>query len=86
MLAKANLKKGTRYRPGKSEGRTILEVRQETWSRTFLSPPTTTVSMKLMSAKRKLFWSKTEPVDSRSAQAVVEDLLKNLAKAEPKIR
>jgi len=86
MLAKADLKKDTRYRLGKSEDRTILEVRQETWSRTLLSPPTTAVSMKLMSAKGNLLWSKTEPVGSRSAQAVVQELLKDLAKAKPRIR
>lgn len=85
-LAKADLRKDTRYSPGKSEDRTILQVRQETWSRTLQSPPTNAISMKLMSAKGRLLWSKTEPVGSRSAQAVVQDLLKDLAKARPKVR
>lgn len=86
MLAKADLKRDTRYRLGKSEDRTILEVRQETWSKTLMSPETTAISMKLMTSKGRLLWSKTEPMGSRSARAVVQDLMKDLAKARPKVR
>ena len=84
-LTKADLRKDTSYKPGNSEDRTILEVRQETWSKTLLSPPTTAISMKLLSAKGRLLWSKTEPVGSRSTDTVVRELLKDLAKARPKI-
>jgi hypothetical protein len=84
-LTKADLRKDTSYKPGNSEDRTILEVRQETWSETLTSPPTTAISMKLLSAKGRLLWSKTEPVGSRSTDAVVQKLLKDLAKARPKI-
>jgi hypothetical protein len=84
-LTKAHLRKDTHYKPGNSEDRTILEVRQETWSETLTSPPTTAISMKLLSAKGRLLWSKTEPVGSRSTDAVVQDLLKDLGKVRPKI-
>jgi len=84
-LAKADLRKDTSYKPGNSEDRTILEVRQETWSETFMSRPTTAISMTLLTAKGRLLWSKTEPVGSRSAEAVVQDMLKELAKDKPKV-
>ena len=84
-LAKADLRKDIRYKPGNSEERTILEVRQETWSETFMSQPTTAISMTLLTAKGRPLWSKTEPVGSRSADTVVQDMLKELAKAKPKI-
>jgi hypothetical protein len=84
MAARAGLSKYTRYKLSDNADHTILEVRQETWSRTFLSPPTTAISMKLMSAKGRLLWSKTEPVGSRPDNAVVQDLLKDLARAKPK--
>ena len=86
MLAKAGLKKDTSYKLANNEDQTILEVQQETWSREFMSRPTTAITMRLLSAKGRLLWSKTEPVGSRSADAVVQDLLKDLAKAKPKIR
>jgi len=84
-LAKADLKKDTRYTLGNNKDRTILEVRQETWSQTFTSPATTAISMKLLSANGRLLWHKTEPVGSRPADAVVQALLKELAQAKPKI-
>lgn len=86
MLAKADIKKDTSYKLSKSADQTILDVRQETWSQTFMSSPTTAISMKLLSAKGRLLWSKTEPVGSRTTEEIVQDLLKQLAKAKPKIR
>ena len=85
IAAKANLNKLTHYKLSNNADHTILEVRQETWSKTLLSPPTTAISMKLFSAKGRLLWSKTEPVGSHSEDAVVQDLLKALAKARAKI-
>ena len=85
MLAKADLSKDTTYRPSNNKDRAILEVREETWSQTFLSKPTTAISMKLLTAKGRLLWSKTEPVGSKTDGQVVQDLLKDLAKAKPKI-
>ncbi|MEJ2007624.1 MAG: hypothetical protein P8Z30_05595 [Acidobacteriota bacterium] len=84
-LAKADLRKDTGYKLGNNKDRTILEVRQETWSQTLQSQPTTAISMTLLTSKGRLLWSKTEPVGSRSAEAVIQDLLKQLAKAKPKI-
>jgi hypothetical protein len=85
MAARANLNKYTHYKLGNNANHTILEVRQEIWSQTLLSPPTTAISMKLFSAKGSLLWSKTESIGSRSDDAVVQDLLKDLAKAKPQI-
>lgn len=82
--AKVSLIKYTHYKLSKNADHTILEVRQETWSRTFLGPRTTAISMKLISAKGKLLWSRTEPLGSRSDSIVVEDLLKELAKTRIK--
>ena len=82
--AKDSLSKYTHYKLSKYADHTILEVRQETWSRTLMGPRTTAISMKLISAKGRLLWSKTEPVGSRSDSAVVWDLLKDLAKARIK--
>jgi hypothetical protein len=84
MAAKADLTKYTHYELSNSADHTVLEVRQETWSRTFLSQRTTAISMKLFTAKGRLVWSKTEPVGSRSESAVVQDLLKDLAKTKDK--
>ena len=85
IAAKAGLRKYTGYNLTNNAGHTILEVRQETWSQTLLSPPTTAVNMKLFSGKGRLLWSRTEPVGSRTEGAVVQELLKDLAKARPKI-
>jgi hypothetical protein len=82
--AKDSLSKYTHYKLSKNADHTILEVRQETWSRTFLGPRTTAIIMKLVSAKGRLLWSRTEPVGSRSDSTVVQDLLKHLAKARIK--
>lgn len=84
-LARADLGKETNYKLTNNAEHTTLVVEQESWSQTFLSPPTTAISMKLMSAKGRLLWSKTEPVGSRSTESVVQGLLKDLAKAKPKL-
>ena len=80
--AKASLGKYPHYNLSDSADNLILEVRQETWPRTFLSPRTTAIGMKLMSGKGRLLWSKTESVGSRPDRAVVQDLLKDLARSK----
>jgi hypothetical protein len=82
--AKAGIRQYTYYNLSDSAHNLILEVRQETWSRTFLGPRTTAISMKLMSGKGRLLWSKIEPVGSRSEGVVVQDLLKDLARSKVK--
>lgn len=83
--AKASLSKYTPYKLSNDADHTILEVRQESWSRTFEGLPTTAISMTLLTSRGRLLWSKTEPVGTRSTDAVVQELLKELAKAKPKI-
>lgn len=84
--ARANLEKDTSYKLSRDVDHIVLLVKQETWSQNFLSPATTAISMKLMSANGRLLWSKTEPIGSRSAESVVEGLLRDLSKAKPKER
>jgi hypothetical protein len=83
--ARSDLAKYTRYKSGSEIEHATLFVTQESWSPDFLSPATTAVTMKLISAKGRLLWSKTVPIGSRSEQAVVQDLLKDLAKANPRL-
>jgi hypothetical protein len=85
ILARADLAKDTHYKLSNDAGNSVLVVEQITWSQTLLSPVTTAVSMKLVSGNGRLLWSKTEPIGSSSEQSVVQDLLKDLAKAKPKV-
>jgi hypothetical protein len=82
---RSDLAKYTRYKSGSDIEHGTLFVTEISWSPDFLSPATKAVSMKLLSRKGRLLWEKTEPIGSRSEQAVVQDLLKELAKANPRL-
>jgi hypothetical protein len=83
--ARVDLEKLTRYKSSLDDTHALLVVERESWSPDFLSPATVAVTMKLMTLRGKLLWSKTEPIGSRSESAVVQDLLKDLAKANPRL-
>jgi len=83
--AKLELEKLTRYKSSHDTTHALLVVERESWSPDFLSPATTAVTMKLISLRGELLWSKTEPLGSRSGNLVVQDLLKDLAKAKPQL-
>jgi hypothetical protein len=80
--AKLDLEKFTNYKFTPHPPPLMLEVRQESWSPGFKTPATVAVTMKLLSPSGKLLWSKTEPIGSRSSELVVQDLLRELAKAD----
>lgn len=84
-VAKTSLNKYTQYRLSNNADHSVLVVREETWSQTLLSQPTTAISMRLISDKGRLLWSKTDPVGTYSVKSVVQDLLKQLAKARLKV-
>jgi hypothetical protein len=79
--ARNDLAKSTRFRASFDASHTILVVNRESWSEDFLSPVSVAISMKLISPKGELLWSKTEPVGSRSEAEVVQNLLQELANA-----
>jgi len=83
--ARSDLEKLTRYKSSLDATHAILVVDRESWSPDFLSPATVAVTMKLISLRGELLWSKTEPIGSRPENMVVQDLLKDLAKANPRI-
>lgn len=83
--ARTSLEKLTRYKSSLDATHAILVVDRESWSPDFLSPATVAVTMKLISLRGELLWSKTEPIGSRSEEVVVQDLLKDLAKANPRL-
>ena len=62
-----------------------LLVNEISWSPDFLSPVTVAIQMELISSRGDLLWSKTEPVSSRPKEAVIQDLLKDLALAKPSL-
>ena len=84
--AKALLEKYTTYKLSDHAAHPVLVVDQIGWSPDFESPATTAVKRTLTSPRGKILWRKTEPVGSRPAEAVIQDLLKDLAKAQPPIR
>ena len=84
-LAKTQLAKDTRYKLSEEADHATLVVRQESWSTEMMNPATTAIHMELVSGRGKILWSKTEPVGQRTTEAVVQDMLKELAKAKPKI-
>jgi hypothetical protein len=84
--ARMELAKSTPYKSSLNAARTMLLVEQEGWSPDFLSPATLAVTMKLLSPRGELLWARTEPCGSRSEEVVVQDLLKQLAKAHPALR
>ena len=83
--ARMELEKLTRYKSSLDTTHAMLVVERESWSPDFLSPATVAVTMKLISMSGELLWSKTEPLGSRSEELVVQDLLKDLAKAKPRL-
>jgi hypothetical protein len=80
--ARLDLEKFTSYKITPHPPPLMLEVRQESWSPDFVSPVSTAVTMQLLSPRGELLWTKTEPIGSRSEESVVQDLLKDLAKAD----
>lgn len=84
--ARIDLEKSTHYKSSLDAAHPILLVDQESWSPDFLSPATVAVTMKLISPRGELLWSKTEPIGSRPEKVVVQDLLQELARAKPRIR
>jgi hypothetical protein len=82
---RTDLEKLTRYKSSLDASHALLLVERESWSPDFLSPATVAITMKLISMRGELLWSKTEPVGSRPENAVVQDLLKDLAKANPRL-
>jgi len=85
MQAKAYLEKYTRYRPSDDHINATLVVNEISWSPDFLSPATTAIHMDLISSRGDLLWSRTEPIGSRQRDAVIQDLLKDLAHAKPSL-
>jgi hypothetical protein len=43
------------------------------------------MSTELISSRGDLLWSKTEPIGSRPKEAVIQDLLKDLAQDKPSL-
>ena len=83
--ARMELEKLTRYKSSLDTPHAVLVVERESWSPDFLSPATVAVTMKLISMRGGLLWSRTEPLGSRSEELALRDLLEVLAKAEPRL-
>ena len=83
--ARTDLEKLTHHKSSLGASHVLLLVARESWSPDFLSPATVAVTMKLISLRGDRLWSKTEPIGSRSENAVVQDLLKDLAQANPRL-
>jgi hypothetical protein len=83
--ARTDLERLTHYKSSLDASHALLFVDRESWSPDFLSPATVAVTMKLISLRGELLWSKIEPIGSRSEEVVVQDLLKDLAKANPRV-
>jgi len=81
-----DLERTTRFRCSPSPANVMLLVETESWSPDFFSPAVVAVEMKLISPTGQLLWSRTEPIGSRSDDATVRDLLRDLGKAVPQIR
>ena len=62
-----------------------LLVNEISWSPDFLSPATVAMSTELISSRGDLLWSKTEPIGSRPKEAVIQDLLTDLAQDKPSL-
>ena len=83
--ARIDLEKLTRYKSSLDDTHALLMVEHESWSPDFLSPATVAITMRLLSLRGDLLWSKTEPIGSRSEEVVVQDLLKDLARENPRL-
>jgi hypothetical protein len=82
---RTNFEKNTHYRLSSEASNPILLVNELSWSPDFVSPVTVAIEMKLISSRGELLWSKTEPIGSRQKDAVIQDLLKDLAQAKPSL-
>ena len=83
MQARTDFEKYTHYRLSSDASNSTLLVNEISWSPDFLSPTTVAIRMELISSRGSLLWSKTEPIGSRPKEAVIQDLLKDLAEAKP---
>lgn len=83
--ARTDLEKLTRYKSSLDDTHAFLVVDRESRSPDFPSPATVAVTMKLMTLRGDLLWSKTKPFGPRSEEVVAQDLLKELAKANPRL-
>ena len=85
MQVRTDFEKDTHYRLSDDATNASLLVSEISWSPDFLSPATVAIQMELISSRGDLLWSKTEPVSSRPKDAVIQDLLKDLALAKPSL-
>ena len=85
MQVRTDFEKYTHYRLSGDASNAILLVNEISWSPDFLSPATVAIQMELISSRGDLLWSKTEPVSSRPKEAVIQNLLKDLALAKPSL-
>ncbi len=85
MQVRTDFEKYTHYRLAGDAINSILLVKEISWSPDFLSPATVAIQMELISSWGDLLWSKTEPVSSRPKEAMIQDLLKDLALAKPRL-
>jgi len=85
MQVRTDFEKYTHYRLTIDAINSTLLVKEISWSPDFLSPVTVAIQMELISSRGDLLWSKTEPVSSRPKEAVIQDLLKDLALAKPSL-
>jgi hypothetical protein len=85
MQVRTDFEKYTHYRLAGDAINSTLHVNEISWSPDFLSPATVAIQMELISSRGDLLWSKTEPVSSRPKEAVIQDLLKDLALAKPSL-
>ena len=82
MQVRTDFEKYTHYLLAGDAINSTLLVNEISWSPDFLSPATVAIQMELISSRGDLLWSKTEPVSSRPKEAVIQDLLKDLALAK----
>ena len=85
MQVRTAFEKYTHYRLAGDAINSTLLVNEISWSLDFLSLATVAIQMELISSRGDLLWSKTEPVSSRPKEAVIQDLLKDLALAKPSL-
>jgi hypothetical protein len=85
MQVRTDFEKYTHYRLAGDAINSTLLVNEISWSPDFLSPATVAIQLELISSRGDLLWSITEPVSSRPKEAVIQDLLKDLALAKPSL-
>ena len=85
MQVRTDFEKYTHYRLAGDAINSTLLVNEISWSPDFLSPATVAIEMELISSRGDLLWSKTEPFSSRPKEAVIQDLVKDLARDKPSL-